>query len=184
MQTVQVEGSSNNTITLNGLRGGTTYNITVRAYQQLLGPASSAISVWTHCSGKSYINSMHILIFIIDLYLLHNEQCYFNGSYFWNTTTTIDSKLNCILPNTDLTSGEWIQVGKSTSINCDTSNETDPFLCTNDTSPDATLSLYLPDDTDFSNNNEGLYKCCLPTNCSDTNTNIIFANIFSKYIID
>ena len=46
VQTVQVEGSSNNTITLNGLRGGTTYNITVRAYQQLLGPAST-ISVQT-----------------------------------------------------------------------------------------------------------------------------------------
>ena len=47
VQTVQVEGSSNNTITLNGLRGGTTYNIRVRAYQQLLGPASSTISVQT-----------------------------------------------------------------------------------------------------------------------------------------
>ena len=47
VQTVQVEGSSNNTITLNGLRGGTTYNITVGAYQQLLGPASSTISVQT-----------------------------------------------------------------------------------------------------------------------------------------
>uniref|UniRef100_A0A1X7SNB5 Fibronectin type-III domain-containing protein n=1 Tax=Amphimedon queenslandica TaxID=400682 RepID=A0A1X7SNB5_AMPQE len=47
VQTVQVEGSSNNTITLNGLRGGTTYSITVRAYQQLLGPASSTISVQT-----------------------------------------------------------------------------------------------------------------------------------------
>ena len=47
VQTVQVEGSNNNTITLNGLRGGTTYNITVRAYQQLLGPASSTISVQT-----------------------------------------------------------------------------------------------------------------------------------------
>ena len=46
MQTVQVEGSSNNTITLNGLRMGATYSITVRAYQQLLGPAST-ISVQT-----------------------------------------------------------------------------------------------------------------------------------------
>ena len=45
VRTVKVEGSSNNTITLNGLKGGTTYNITVRAYQQLLGPASSTISV-------------------------------------------------------------------------------------------------------------------------------------------
>ena len=46
VQTVQVEGSSNNTITLNGLNIETTYNITVRAYQQLLGPAST-ISVQT-----------------------------------------------------------------------------------------------------------------------------------------
>ena len=46
VQTVLVEGSSNNTITLNGLNIETTYNITVRAHQQLLGPAST-ISVQT-----------------------------------------------------------------------------------------------------------------------------------------
>ena len=45
VHTVKVEGSRNSTITLNGLRGGTTYNITVRAYQQLLGPVSDVISV-------------------------------------------------------------------------------------------------------------------------------------------
>ena len=47
VRTVQVDMSSNNTITLNRLSGGTTYNITIRAYQQLLGPAST-ISVFTH----------------------------------------------------------------------------------------------------------------------------------------
>ena len=47
VQTVQVEGSSNNTTKLNGLNIETTYSITVRAYQQLLGPASIAISVQT-----------------------------------------------------------------------------------------------------------------------------------------
>ena len=50
LQTVQVEGSSNNTITLNGLNIETTYSITVRAYQQLLGPAST-ISVQTLSTG-------------------------------------------------------------------------------------------------------------------------------------
>ena len=55
VQTVQVEGSSN-TITLNGLRVEITYNITVRAYQQLLGPASNAISVQT-LSGSDYSNA-------------------------------------------------------------------------------------------------------------------------------
>ena len=43
----QVVGASQIITTLNGLRGGTTYNITVRAYRQLLGPASSTISVQT-----------------------------------------------------------------------------------------------------------------------------------------
>ena len=62
VQTVQVEGSSNNTITLNGLRGGTTYNITVRAYQQLLGPASSTISVTIHC--KDGIMHVYTLIYL------------------------------------------------------------------------------------------------------------------------
>ena len=55
VQTVQVEGSSNNTITLNGLRRGRTYNITVRAYQQLLGPASSTINVFTHCQQEGIL---------------------------------------------------------------------------------------------------------------------------------
>ena len=55
MQTVQVEGSSNNTITLNGLTVLMTYNITVRAYQQLLGHGST-ISVLTHCQQEGTYN--------------------------------------------------------------------------------------------------------------------------------
>ena len=50
--TQQVEGGSQNTTTLEGLRGGTIYTITVRAYQQLLGPASSPLSVQTYCSSE------------------------------------------------------------------------------------------------------------------------------------
>ena len=70
MQTVQVEGSSNNTITLNGLNIETTYSITVRAYQQLLGPASSAISVQT-----SGILILHLLmyLYIADVFLVINS---------------------------------------------------------------------------------------------------------------
>ena len=47
VQTVQVEGSSNSTITLKELQRSTTYNIAVRAYQQLLGPASITVTVQT-----------------------------------------------------------------------------------------------------------------------------------------
>ena len=52
----QVNGSSVSETTLNGLVPGTTYNITVRAYQDLLGPASQPLSVET-LNGRS----MHVL---------------------------------------------------------------------------------------------------------------------------
>ena len=46
--TQQVKGGSQNEITLKGLIPVKTYDITVRAYQDILGPASSAISVQTN----------------------------------------------------------------------------------------------------------------------------------------
>ena len=49
--TQQVKGGSQSTATLKGLKVGTTYNITVRAYQDILGPVSNTISVQTHPSG-------------------------------------------------------------------------------------------------------------------------------------
>ena len=58
VQTVQVEGSTNNTLTIKELEVNTTYSITVRAYQQLLGPASSTISVLTDCFGN-LLNDIH-----------------------------------------------------------------------------------------------------------------------------
>ena len=49
--TQQVKGGSQNETTLKGLILGTTYDITVRAYQDILGPASNAINVQTLSSG-------------------------------------------------------------------------------------------------------------------------------------
>ena len=45
--TQQIKGGSQNETTLKRLIPDTTYNITVRAYQDILGPASNAISVQT-----------------------------------------------------------------------------------------------------------------------------------------
>ena len=45
--TQQVKGGSQNEMILKGLIPATTYNITVRAYQDILGPASNAISIQT-----------------------------------------------------------------------------------------------------------------------------------------
>ena len=47
VQTVEVKGGSNNIITLKGLQGETNHSINIRAYQQLLGPASSKINIQT-----------------------------------------------------------------------------------------------------------------------------------------
>ena len=65
----QVNGSSVNETTLNGLIPGTTYNITIRAYQDLLGPASEPLSVDTLNGENNYVSilKLHYYIFIIIL---------------------------------------------------------------------------------------------------------------------
>uniref|UniRef100_A0A1X7SSS6 Fibronectin type-III domain-containing protein n=1 Tax=Amphimedon queenslandica TaxID=400682 RepID=A0A1X7SSS6_AMPQE len=162
VQTVQVEGSSNNTITLNGLNIGMTYIITVRAYQQLLGPARSI----TLCQIEG-----------IYMYLAHNGSCYTNGSYFWDSSVNaVTEAISCVLPGTSLTTGQWVRAADPDDpVDCNSNSDSDPFRCTNVTSP-ATLNLYLAQGLPVVQ--EGWYKCCLPTDCSDPNTNIIFANIF------
>uniref|UniRef100_A0A1X7UT95 Uncharacterized protein n=1 Tax=Amphimedon queenslandica TaxID=400682 RepID=A0A1X7UT95_AMPQE len=167
VRTVQVDRSSNNTITLNRLRGGTTYNITVRAYQQLLGPAS-AISVFTHLCRQEGIY----------LTRFNARTCYINGSYFWDSTVNAANEaISCVLPGTSLTTGQWVRVADPDDpVDCNSNSANDPFRCTNVTSPDAIFNLYLAQG--LSAAQEGWYKCCLPTDCSDPNTNIIFANIF------
>ena len=123
MQTVQVEGSSNNTITLNGLRAVTTYSITVRAYQQLLGPAST-ISVQT--SGILLL----LIVYncnIVDVFLVIN-------SINWTLVSSITQlnntqyRIDCLTttdinPSTDV---YWLVNGvmKSNSINILTYNNT------------------------------------------------------------
>uniref|UniRef100_A0A1X7SMF9 Fibronectin type-III domain-containing protein n=1 Tax=Amphimedon queenslandica TaxID=400682 RepID=A0A1X7SMF9_AMPQE len=166
VQTVQVEGSSNNTITLNGLNIETTYSITVRAYQQLLGPASSAISVFTHICQQE------------GIYLMHDGNCYTNGSYFWDSSVnTVTKPISCVLPGTSLTTGQWVRVADPDDpVDCNSNSASDPFRCTSITSPAANVSIYLAQGLPTAQ--EGWYKCCLPTDCSDPNTNIIFANIF------
>ena len=46
--TQQVKGGSQNEMTLKGLIQATTFDITVRVYQDILGPTSNAISVQTN----------------------------------------------------------------------------------------------------------------------------------------
>ena len=84
-----------------------------------------------------------------------------------------------MLPGTSLTTGQWVRVADPDDpVDCNNSINNDPLHCTNVTSPDATISLYYPAIVGLGNQ-EGFYKCCLPTDCSTANYKI-YVNVFSK----
>ena len=68
--TQQVKGGSQNEMTLKGLIPSTTYNITVRAYQDILGPASNVISVQTNINLTTgiYFN------LLFDISIIYNNR--------------------------------------------------------------------------------------------------------------
>ena len=86
--THQVKGGSQNEITLKGLITATKYNITIRAYQDILGPASNAISVQTLSSGIVMSTNLHnIKLFFsyfinqLDICLIHYSTSKHSISY-------------------------------------------------------------------------------------------------------
>ena len=87
--------------------------------------------------------------------------------------------LECVLPGANLNAGgQWI--GPNGVVPCDGGRNSN-VLCT--VGSGASLSVHIPITHNFfylQAPGDGWYKCCLPTDCSDPNTNIIFANIFSK----
>ena len=111
---------------------------------------------------------------------MHDGVCYPNRSYFWDSTVNaVTENISCVLPGTSLTTGQWVRVADPDDpVDCNSNSTNDTFCCTSVTSPDATINLHLAQRLPA--DQEGWYKCCLPTDCSDPNTNIIFANIFSK----
>uniref|UniRef100_A0A1X7T290 Fibronectin type-III domain-containing protein n=1 Tax=Amphimedon queenslandica TaxID=400682 RepID=A0A1X7T290_AMPQE len=120
---------------------------------------SEVISLCPHYSG---------------IYLRHNGNCYSNGSYFWDLSIRW-TLLECGLPGATLNGGQWI--GPNGVVPCDGGNNSN-VQCT--TGPGASLSVFInPANGYLEAPGDGWYKCCLPTDCSDPNTTIIFANIFS-----
>ena len=106
---------------------------------------------------------------------MHKGDCISNGSYFHdNSVNGISNSIMCVLPGSTLNGGGWVAPSGS-SVDC--SSNTNPIRCNAMSSP-ADISLYK--EGNIASSDDGWYKCCLPTNCSDPNTNIIFANIFSK----
>ena len=129
-------------------------------------------------------------------------QCISNGTYFRDSDLQIamrqDGYIHCVLPNETLDGGQWLRPDGE-PVDCTTGGIAgliktdpglqDPFFCTNDT-PNANITLYLLNDDYFkptaglekgiNENIETEYKCCLPTSCSDPNTNIMTINVFGE----
>ena len=60
--------------------------------------------------------------------------CYPNGSYFWDNTVNdgnrIGEILSCVLPNTNLTTGQWVRVADPLDpVDCNSNSDHDPFRC-------------------------------------------------------
>ena len=111
----------------------------------------------------------------LGIYLVHQGDCHPNGSYFHDINIdNLQESLICALSNSTIDDGEWV-APNGLSVNCDT----DPFHCDTGSSP-ASINISLYIEENISSTDDGWYKCCLPTNCSDPNTNMITANIFSK----
>ena len=115
---------------------------------------------------------------------MYNGDCYPNASYFVDDAITIpkgpviSDYLQCVLPNSILSRGEWTR-SNGGHVNCTSNTTSDPLRCITTDTP-ANLTLYRPNGQYFDPSQDQLYKCCLPTSCSDPTTNIITAYIFSK----
>ena len=107
------------------------------------------------------------------------------GSYFSDVAIDIPSGWFpnsdyldcCVLPDFTLSGGEWSRSNEG-PVDCTSSTTSDPLRCIITDTP-ANLTLYRPNGQYFPPSEDQLYKCCLPTNCSNP-TYIITAYIFSK----
>ena len=102
--------------------------------------------------------------------------CYTNnGSFFTDGSIRPTLALECGLPDATLDGGQWI--GPNGVVPCGSGNNQN-VRCT--VGSGASLSVFINSPSFLGAEGDGQYKCCLPTSCSDPNTNIITATIFSK----
>ena len=119
---------------------------------------------------------------------MFNGSCYPNDSYINHIYITVGltnySPLQCVLPNSNLSGGEWVYPNGQ-PVNCNINNNNDPLRCIKSNNP-ANITVYRPSGQDFHESQIGgnEFKCCLPSSCSNFTTNIITVHIFSKlYLI-
>ena len=148
-------------------------SVSVLVVTVLLLSVSEVISECPPSSGKTLDVYNDNCMGFTGIYLMHNEDCYSNGSYFFDShIKEVGNSIICAMSGAITDNGEWIGPNGNT-ITCPSSNGN--LHCTNGSSPNS-LKLYIPKDHQIVSSEDGWYKCCLQAGCSDS----IFANIFSK----
>ena len=113
----------------------------------------------------------------LDIYLMNKGSQWPNGSYFRANDIDINS-ISCVycegLDGTGSNNGGWI-LHSGDPCNSTTS----PIKCTN-VATDGPTNITLQRVANFTTDVELVYKCCLPNDCSDSSTDVIIANIYSK----
>ena len=179
----KVEGGDVKETTLDGLIPVTTYSITVRAYQDILGPPSTPLDIIAlnygenkHCILHNYDSCFHINIMVFLLsgaHIVNKGSLWPNGSYFLFSNLE-DNPISCVHSVEALHGGGWVLPNNNPC-----NSAASPIQCTNVTTGGPTNITLQRVAEDF--NDIGLlYKCCLPYDCSDSKTDVLIANIYSK----
>ena len=104
---------------------------------------------------------------------MYGGDCYTNGSYFLNGPL---STTNLIYGHSDAGGGQWLYPNGTTCT-----NTSSPIQCTHNDIDGNTMVLRRVANT-FGLGDELGYTCCLPHSCNNANTDMITANIYSKYM--
>ena len=104
---------------------------------------------------------------------MYDGVCYTNGSYFIHGDLR-DTPLIC--GHSDAGGGQWLYPNGTTCT-----NTSSLIYCTHDDTDGNTIVLRRGAST-FGIGDELGYTCCLPHSCNNANTDMITANIYSKYM--
>ena len=104
---------------------------------------------------------------------MYDGVCYSNESYFLNGPL---STTDLICGQSDAGDGQWLYPDGTTCT-----STSSPIQCTHNDTDGNTIVLRRVANT-FGIDDELGYTCCLPHSCNNANTDMITANIYSKYM--
>ena len=104
---------------------------------------------------------------------MYDGSCYTNGSYFVNGDL---STTDLICGHSDEGGGQLLYPNGTTCT-----STSSPIQCTHDDTDGNTIVLRRGAGDFNTTTHELGYTCCLPHSCNNTNTDMITANIYSKY---